>query len=184
MKQLFFILIGLFIIGCGYKPTITYTAPVLGNKIKSDVEIDVKNPEDSIYLKDALNEVVVNDYNANIVNKNYSSKIRLKVNSSTISAIGYDKNGYPILYRANATITAYVKDKKGIISTYRGNGNYDFAITSNSILDDNTKHNAIKEAFIQALQIIEFKIAAKEISNQNRDSNNLEGTKNDNNKSN
>jgi hypothetical protein len=158
-------------IGCGYKPTTTYTTPLLGNKIDTDVKIEIENPTDSIYLRDALNESVVNNYDAKLNDKNSTSKIKLKVNSTSISAIEYDKNGYPILYRANATIIAYVTDIKNVITTYSAKGSYDFAITANSIIDDNTKHNAIKQAFIQALQIIEFKIAAKEMNNDNNSTN-------------
>jgi hypothetical protein len=167
-KNIFFSLILLLLIGCGYKPTTDYTTPLLGNKISTDVDIDVKNPGDSIYLKDALNESVVNDYNAKLNDNNSTSKIKLKVNSTSVSAIGYDGNGYPILYRANVNITAYVTDIRNVITTYYANGSYDFATTADSIIDDNTKHNAIKQAFIQALQIIEFKIAVKEMNDNNR----------------
>jgi hypothetical protein len=162
------VFIAMFFIGCGYKPTTNYTTSLLGNKIATNVDIDVKNPTDSIYLKDALNESVVNDYDAKLNDKNSSSNIKLKVNSTSISPIGYDANGYPILYRATANITAYVTDIKHVITTYSASGTYDFATTANSVLDDNTKHNAIKEAFIQALKIIEFKIAAKEMNNDNK----------------
>ncbi len=171
MKQsIFFSFLLLFLIGCGYKPTTDYTTPLLGNKILTNVEIDIKNPGDSIYLRDALNESVVNDYDAKLNDNNSTSKIRLKVNSTSVSAIGYDGNGYPILYRANASITAYVTDIRNVITTYTASGSYDFATTADSIIDDNTKHNAIKQAFIQALRIIEFKIAAKEMNDNNRTS--------------
>jgi hypothetical protein len=166
-KNIFFSLILLLLIGCGYKPTTDYTTHLLGNKISTDVDIDVKNPGDSIYLRDALNESVVNDYDAKLNDKNSSSNIKLKVNSTSVSAIGYDGNGYPILYRANASITAYVTDIRNVITTYYANGSYDFATNANSIIDDNTKHNAIKQAFIQALRIVEFKIVAKGINDNN-----------------
>jgi hypothetical protein len=166
-KKIFFSLILLFLIGCGYKPTTDYTTPLLGNKISTNVDIDVKNPGDSIYLKDALNESVVYDYDAKLNDNNSTSKIKLKVSSTSVSPIGYDKNGYPILYRASANITAYVTDIKNVITTYTANGSYDFATKADSIIDDNTKHDAIKQAFLQALRIIEFKIAAKEINDNN-----------------
>ena len=154
--------------GCGYKPTTDYTTPLLGDKISTKVDIDIQNPTDSIYLKDALNESVVDDYEAKLNDNNSTSKIKLKVNLVSVSPIGYDKNGYPILYRASASITAYVTDIKNIITTYTSSGNYDFAVKSNSVIDNNTKHNAIKEAFMQALRIIEFKIATKEMNNDNK----------------
>jgi len=164
-KSIYFLFILVFI-GCGYKPTTDYTTPLLGKKITTDVDISIQNPTDSIYLKDALNESVVNDYNAKLNDNNSTSKIKLRVNSTGVSAIGYDKNGYPILYKASASITAYVTDTKNIITTYSASGSYDFAVKSNSVIDDNKKHNAIKEAFLQALRIIEFRIALKELNKQ------------------
>jgi hypothetical protein len=160
-------LIIFLLIGCGYKPTTYYTTPVLGDKIATEVEIDIKNPTDSIYLSDALNESIVNIFNSKIDN-NSLSKIKLKVLSISFEILDYDKNGYPILYRAKTDVKGYVTDKRGVINIYRGTGSYDFSITANSILDDETKHSAIKEAFIQSLQIIEFKIANKGMENDNK----------------
>jgi hypothetical protein len=165
---IFFGFLLLFLIGCGYKPTTDYTTPLLGKKIETNVDINIKNPTESIYLKDALNESVIDDYNAKLNDKNSTSYIKLEINSLSISPIDYDENGYPILYKANASITAYVKDIKNIITTYSANGSYDFATAANSVLDDNIKHNAMKEAFMQALKIIEFKIANKEMNDDNK----------------
>jgi len=158
----------LFLIGCGYKPTSMYTKPILGDKISTKVDIDIKNPVDSIFLKDALNEAVIGVFNSKIV-KNGDSKIELKVGSVSISPIGYDKNGYPIFYRANSSIVAYIKDINGNLKTYSATGSYDFSINSNATLSDSIKHNAIKEAFIRALQMIEFKIAQVGIEGETDD---------------
>jgi len=160
--KIVFIFLILFFVGCGYKPTSEYISKNLGNSIKPVVDINIQNPEDALFLRDALNEAIIDDYKAHIDNKGVSI-YKLSVLSTSISAIGYDENGYPILYRASVSLRAAVKDKKGIINNYNANGTYDFSIKSNSILDDNAKHNAIKEAYLQALRIIEFKIAQKEI---------------------
>jgi len=164
LNRLLLAVLVMFLAGCGYKPTTSYVTPALGNKIKTNVDISIQNPTDAIYLKDALNESVVDDYNAKFNENNHSSKIKLRVSSASVSAIGYDKNGYPILYSANAGITAYVTDVKNIITTYSASGSYDFATTANSVLDDNKKHYAIKEAFLEALRIIEFKMASREMN--------------------
>ena len=162
-----FLLLALSLIGCGYKPSSYYTTPILGKTINTQVDIDVENPTDSIFLKDALNEAVYSIFNAKI-SKNADSTIKLKINSSTLDVLDYDSNGYPILYRASTTITAYITDKNGSKYEYVGNGDYDFSLNSNSVLSDNLKHNAMKEAYIRALQEIEFKIAKKGIENDNQ----------------
>ena len=160
MKALIIGLFALFFIGCGYKPSSTYTTPILGKTIDTEVEIDIKNPIDSIFLKDALNEAVLAVFNAK-VEKDSESKIKLEILSTSLSALDYDQNGYPILYRASVSIKAYVTDIKNNLNSYTGSGSYDFSISSDSILSDNLKHNAIKEAFLKALQVIEFKIAQR-----------------------
>jgi hypothetical protein len=162
-----FLLLALSFVGCGYKPSTQYTHPILGDKIETSVSISITNPTDSIFLKDALNEAVLSVFNAKVTNNDADSQISLKVSSAGVSPLDYDKNGYAILYRANASITAYVKDVNGTTSSYSGSGSYDFSVESESVVTDEVKHNAIKEAFLKALQMIEFKIANRGMNNDN-----------------
>ena len=169
MKKLIFIF-SLLLIGCGYKPSTYYTSPLLGDKIYTQVSIDIKNPTDAIFLKDAVNQAVYSVFNAKLVSKNEADTIMIfNLNSVSISPIDYDKNGYPILYRASASLSVNVKMANNTTKSYSGSGSYDFSIVSNSVLSDDLKHNAIKQAFIKALQIIEFKIAQGGIDDNKRD---------------
>ena len=169
MKKLVLILT-LFFIGCGYKPSTYYTSPLLGDKIYTEVNIDIQNPTDAIFLKDAVNQAVYSVFNARLVNKETADTImKFNVSSVSITPIDYDKNGYPILYRASASVSANIQMKNNITKSYSGNGSYDFSIVSDSILSDDLRHNAIKQAFLKALQIIEFKIAQGGIDDSKRD---------------
>jgi len=159
----------LVFVGCGYKPSTTYTTPLLGEKISTEVDIDIKNPTDSIFLKDALNDAVLSVFNAKQTTTNSDSKIKLSIISTDISPLDYDKNGYAILYRASTKIQAEITDKNDSVYTYEAKGTYDFSISNDSLLSDSLKHNAIKEAFLKALQIIEFKIANRGINDNKRD---------------
>ena len=170
MKKNFVIFFFVFFIleGCGYRPSTYYTTPLLGNKIYTQVDIDITNPTDFVYLKDALNEAVLSVFNAKRVpKKEADSSIKLSIKSINFEVLDYDKNGYPILYRANTSITATIVSKNNKTYTYTGGGSYDFSVLADSVLSDNLKHNAIKEAFLRALQIIEFKIAQKGMDNDN-----------------
>jgi len=161
-KKLAFSFLLLAFIGCGYKPSTTYTKPILGDTISTSVDIDIKNPTDSIFLKDALNEAVLSVFNAK-VSDNADSKIKLYIISASVDPLDYDQNGYAILYRASSTIKAEITDINNTITTYTGSGTYDFSINADSLVSDNLKHNALKESFVKALQIIEFKIANRGI---------------------
>jgi len=166
-KKLAFSLLLLAFIGCGYKPSTYYTKPLLGDKISTQVDINVKNPTDSVFLNDALNEAVLAVFNSKVDNKKANSKISLSIDSASVFALDYDKNGYAILYRAKTSITAYITDVNNSTYSYSATGTYDFSIDKDSLLSDNIKHNAIKQAFLKALQKIEFKIANRGINDDN-----------------
>jgi hypothetical protein len=65
--------------------------------------------------------------------------------------LDFDENGYPILYRSSVTLKAYVLDKNNKNRIYTVNGFYDFAISANSVINDQIKLNAFKKASINAL---------------------------------
>jgi len=73
--------------------------------------------------------------------------------------LDYDKNGYPVLYRSIVNLSVNIIDKHGKKRTYSVSGTYDFRISSNSIIDDETKLNAYKNASINALNKLFANIA-------------------------
>ena len=162
-----FLLLALSLNSCGYKPSTTYTKPLLGDKISTKVDIDIKNPTSSIFLKDSINEAVLSVFDSKLdkLDSNTSSKIILHVGSTSLSVLDYDKYGYPSLYRANASIKAEIRDLNGSVYSVSGSGNYDFSVEEDSIVTDELKQNAYKQAFLKALNQIEFKIAQKGLEN-------------------
>ncbi|WP_330216782.1 LPS assembly lipoprotein LptE [Lebetimonas sp. JS138] len=115
------------------------------------VDIDVKQPQENVFLKDALNEAVYTLFGSNITNQNSNTTITLSIVSSSLDPLDYDKNGYPILYRSSVTLQANIIDKKNKKRTYSVNGTYDFATSPNSVINDQIKLNAFKKASINAL---------------------------------
>ena len=157
----------LILIGCGYKPSSVYQNKIIGNNIQANVEISAKTPREDIFLKDALNDAVYTVFGANLVNNNANTKIYLTLASSSISPLDYDENGFPILYRSSVTLNAKVIDKFNKTRNYTISGNYDFAIQPNSVLNDETKLNAFKQASINALNILLAKITKDGVGNDN-----------------
>ncbi len=162
---LYFLL--LILIGCGYKPSSVYQNKIIGNNIQANVEISAKTPREDIFLKDALNDAVYTVFGANLVNNNANTKIYLTINSSSLNPLDYDENGFPILYRSSVTLNAKVIDKFNKTRNYTVSGNYDFAIQANSVLNDETKLNAFKQASINALNILLAKITKDGVENDN-----------------
>jgi hypothetical protein len=146
----FFILL----IGCGYKPSSYYQNKIIGKNIEAIVDISAKNPRESTFLKDALNDAIYSVFGADIANKNANTKIILSISSSSLEALDYDENGFPILYRSAVTLIAKVIDKYGKRHKYTVSGNYDFAISPNSVINDQLKLDSFKQASINALNIL------------------------------
>jgi hypothetical protein len=139
------------LVGCGYKPSSVYLNKIIGKDIQAIVEISPQKPKESAFLKDALNDAVYSVFNANLVNNNADTKIILSIYSSSLTPLDYDENGFPILYRSAVTLKAKVIDKHSKTHIYTVNGNYDFAVSANSIINDQIKFDSFKQASINAL---------------------------------
>ena len=150
MKKLLFFLPFVFI-ACGYKPSVEYQNKILGNQIKTVVNIDVKNPRETIFLKDALNDAVYTLLGKNVCYNNCSSTLIINPSFSSLDVLDYDENGYPVLYRSTVVLNVTLKDKYSKMRTYQVKGIYDFRVESQSIINDETKLNAYKNASINAL---------------------------------
>ena len=141
----------ILLIGCGYKPSSVYLNKIIGKDIRASVKISPQTPKESAFLKDALNDAIYSVFNANLVNNNADTKIILSINSSSLTPLDYDENGFPILYRSAVSLKAKVIDKYKKTHNYTVSGNYDFAISANSIINDQIKFDSFKQASINAL---------------------------------
>ena len=163
MKK-FFILFFLLFFGCSYKPSINYQQKILGNKIKPIVKIDIKNPRETIFLKDALNDAIYTFLDKNVCFQNCDSVIEISSQTPSLEVLDYDQNGYPVLYRSKVNLSVTVIDKNGKKRYYNVSGTYDFKIESQGVLNDEAKLNAYKNASINALNKL-FALIAKDGAN-------------------
>ena len=155
-----FVFFALFFIACGYKQSSIYQKKILGNNIHPEVIIDIKNPRETIFLKDALNDAIYTILHGNVCYNNCDSKIVINSSSSSLEVLDYDKNGYPVLYRSKVSLSVDVF-KKSLHKHYVVSGSYDFRIEPQSILNDEAKLTAFKNASINALDKL-FALIAKD----------------------
>ena len=141
----------IFLVGCGYKPSSTYQTNIVGDNINPIVKIDVKSPQETVFLKDALNDAVYTIFGSNIDKKNPNTTINLVLVSSSLDPLDYDKNGFPVLYRSEVSLQAYVTDKKNKKRIYLVSGTYDFSISSNSVINNQIQLDSFKKASVNAL---------------------------------
>ncbi len=149
---------------CGYKPTSVYTKKVLGEAIYVKVETSLEDPENSVLIRDAINEAVIYKFHAKIAEKKESSaKLFVKLEQVNFQPIEYDSNGYVIAYKTNVTLLTSYHDKKNRRKSLKTYGDFDFNIASNSVISDTKRFNAIKEAAQKAIDAFISRIAVEGI---------------------
>jgi len=169
---LFFRLFALIIIlsfsGCGYKPVSYYSKEVLGEKIYVNVESSLQDPENTVLIKDAINEVIVSKLHARLTTKqNADVRLYVKLKKVKFEPIQYDKNGFVIAYKTHVDLsTRYISPKKD--ETIITSGEYDFPIESNSVISDTKRFEAIKFASKKAIGEFISVIGVKGLLNDNK----------------
>jgi hypothetical protein len=151
MKIVISIFFTILLIGCGYKPTTYYVKQQSNKKIYVDVSIGVKIPKNSIYIKDALCQAAANKLNATLVyNKSQAdATTQTTLKSTSLSQIQFDEQGYAKLYRVSVSLDILYKDDD-ITKKFTMNDSYDFSITSDAVVSEAKKTEAIKIAASKA----------------------------------
>jgi hypothetical protein len=147
--------------GCGYKPSSYYAKNEISGKVYVDLAMDIENSQNSVLVKDAINEMVLSRFNAQLTqNKEEAdTQVFIKLARVSHSVMASDNEGYAKTYRANVTISVmYQKkdqEKKNIsVSNY-----YDYNVEANSLVSDQQKQEAVKNAAQRALSDLFSKIA-------------------------
>ena len=155
------ILLGFILIGCGYKPTSYYAKSALGSRIYAEVAISRQDPQNSVIIKDSVNEAIVGRFGARLVPKEEAETVlNVKIASVGFAPLVYDKYGYVIAYKTivQLDITATQQGKSEQLKT---SGEYDFSIESNSVISDSKRFEAIRYAADSALDEFVSKVAIK-----------------------
>jgi hypothetical protein len=135
-------------------------ATKIRGKVYVDISVNVNDPKNSVLIKDAMHEILVSRFKSTITKENSlaDTNIKLTLNSATLTAIEYDKQGYVRLYRQTVSISAKYNGKFGNGST-KVSGSYDFSVDNDSTISDTKRFEAIKIASLKALEDILSKLA-------------------------
>ncbi len=137
--------------GCGYKPAKRYVRSVLGPKVYTEVVVDLRDPQNSVLIKDALNQAILRRFSQNLVPKSHADTIiEVRMKYLYFTPLEYDANGYVIYYRTKVVLDCTLRSSKGV-RHIQTSGLYDFPIEPNSVITDTMRYIAIKEAANKAL---------------------------------
>ncbi len=170
MKWLFLFL-SFALVGCGYKPSTTYTREVLGENIHVSVKISRKDPKNSVFIKDAVNEAVVGRFGSRLTDKkDADTNLLVSIESVSFSPTVYNKDGYVIAYKTRVTLSINYKTINGNSKNFSTVGEYDFPVEANSVISDTKRFDAIKFASADAINEIISKISIIGIMDDNNGS--------------
>ncbi len=141
-----------------------YSKDILGDKIFVEVQTSLEDPENTVLIRDAINEAVIMKFRSHIVpKKDATSILSMKLKRVSFLPIQYDKNGYVIAYKTYVDLLTKYRDKNGQSGKILSRGDYDFAIESNSVISDTKRFEAIKNASYKAVDEFISKLSIKGI---------------------
>jgi len=162
LLKLFFIsIVSLGVIGCGYKPSSKYSREVVGEKISTSVIISAQDPENTVIIKDAVDEAIIEIFHASLTSKRYSdTHLTISISPPRYSPIQYNADGYIVGYRA--TISLAIQRQTGkTTKNYKTSGTYDFSIAPNAVVTDQERFDAIKFSSIKAIAAFVATVSAE-----------------------
>ena len=155
-----------FIVGCGYRPTSHYVKPVLDESVSTRVVISMKDPDNTVLLKDALNEAVVNRFRTRLTDEGHAkTHLTIALRDTRFIPIRYDTNGYIIAYRAIIRLDID-RTTGGKTKRYHAKGSYQFTIEPNAIISDYVRFEAIKFGSEKALDSFVAQVASEGIRSE------------------
>lgn len=169
MKRYFLgIVLCFLLIGCGYKPVTYYAKSALGTKIFAEVTISRKDPQNSVFIKDSVNEAIVSRFGGKLVPKEEAETLlHVSIASIAFTPTIYDQYGYVTAYKTKVTLDTSYKKGNEAMQKFKTTGEYDFAIVANSVISDTKRLEAIRYAADEALDEFISKIAIKGLYNGN-----------------
>ncbi len=138
--------------GCGYKPSSHYIKNVFDDTVYVDVIVSAAEPENAVYVKDALHRMVIARFGGKVVPKAQAeSVITASYNGTTFTPIGYDSNGYITRYRADVRVKFDIKTTKRGSFRRSITGTVEENISASSTLSSNLRIEAIRTGMARAL---------------------------------
>lgn len=152
----------LILTGCGYKPSSYYAKKEITGKVYVDATIDIENAQNSVLIKDMMNNMVINQFETKLAKDKADAESFMKIELSSVShtALTTDlETAFAKTYRTtvNITVSYYKKGMKSKVITV--SNYYDYNVESESTVSDEKKQEAVRIASKQALDDVFSKIA-------------------------
>ena len=137
---------------------------MLGESVSTQVIISMEDPDNTVLLKDALNEAVVNRFRTRLTDKAHAqSQLLIALKNTDFIPVQYDTNGYIVGYRAIVTLEI-TRTRGEKVEHYFTHGTHLFTIEPNAIISDLVRFEAIKYGSEKALDSFVAQIAGEGVT--------------------
>jgi len=162
VQRVYFLIVTLFLLtACGYKPSSQYCKRMISQKVYTEVEVSLSDPENAVLVKDALNRALYTRLKSQASRKeDAGSSIKVSYKSIRFVPLQYNRNGYVVYYQANITLKfVFEKGKKREERLLIGR--YEFPIRPSAIISNDLRFQAIEQGSVKALDEFISYISAK-----------------------
>ena len=162
MKKYYLLLVALVVFtACGYKPSAQYAKKLIGEKVYTEVDVSLSDPENAVLTKDALNVALQTRLKRRVSKeKNADSSIYVFYKDIRFIPLQYDRNGYVVFYQAHIILDfTFKKDK--IVENRKIVGRFEFPISPSAIISNDLRLKAIEKGSLKALDEFITYLSAK-----------------------
>ena len=153
-----------FTVGCSYKPTTHYAKKEISGNVYVKLLVNLKDPKNSVLIKDALNDLITQRLDANLVNdpKLADTMVEVKLNNANFTVLQYDNLGYNKVFQTTVSIgVSYKNVKDNITKSLSVSGEDTFSIEDGTVISDTKRYESIKTASDDALRNVISKLAVQ-----------------------
>ena len=160
-KLLFSLWIVLLVTACGYRPSAQFAKKVIGERVYTNVDVSLADPENAVLTKDGLNRALQTRLKSIVTRKrDADSMIGVQYAGVIFIPLQYNKNGYVVQYQVVMKLKfTFVK------GNYREErftiGRYEFPIAPTAIIANDLRIKAIEKSSIKALDQFIAYLSAK-----------------------
>ncbi|NOZ89753.1 MAG: hypothetical protein GXO60_00545 [Epsilonproteobacteria bacterium] len=150
MKKLTILILFIFI-GCGYRPSSHFVPQTIGERVYTEVDVSLSDPQNAVLIKDALQKALYSRIKTVVTTKDRAdSTIKVSYKSIKFIPLQYDRNGYVVYYQAHISLKfEFIKgdkrDERVIV------GRYEFPIRPSAIISTSLRFEAIQKGSMRAL---------------------------------
>jgi len=161
-----FVIVVVTFSGCGYKPTSYYAKNEINGKVYVKLNVNMNNADNSVLIKDAVNEMVVQQFKSSLTGDKSRANTLIDVSLSSVSftTLQSDNQGYAKLYRTTVSIgLKYHNIDTNKTKSLSVSGSYDYSVDIDIYDINNTLIRKGDSVITDAKKDESIKIAAQKV---------------------